>query len=90
MTTSPMRKIKGREGGLTQPGFRRHDATGLKDDEDEIDFSLPLSKRIMPDTWLNIPGCLVQAFHAGTANQEHLEKLIVKLDDKINALDSKM
>jgi hypothetical protein len=29
---------------------------------------LPLSERILPDAWLNIPACLVKAFHTDIEN----------------------
>ena len=51
---------------------------------------LPLSERIVPDAWLNIPSCIVKGFQVSIENQEWLEEYLKNVGQKIHALDSKI
>ena len=51
---------------------------------------LPLGDRILPDRWLNIPSCLVNAFREDIANHEYLERVCQSVSERMQAVEDKM
>ena len=51
---------------------------------------MPLSKRIQPETWLNIPVCIVKAFQSEIENHEYLEKKLIKINHHSTLIDNKI
>ena len=66
------------------------DSQATKTDFDFTPNVLPLSERILPDKWLNIPPVLVKAFHVDIENQESLEQMIINLNKRIDRFDTQM
>lgn len=56
------------------------------DGEDIIPPLLPLNEQVIPDTWVNIPSCLVKGFKADIENQIYLEKMLHATNDSIDKL----
>ena len=60
------------------------DSQATKTDFDFTPNILPLSERILPDKWLNIPPVLVKAFQTDIENQESLEHMIINLSKRLD------
>ena len=48
---------------------------------------IPISTQIQPDTWLNIPPCIVKAFNDDIGHQEHILKMMEQMQQQMKSVD---
>ena len=82
----PNSNSKKEEETISQHGSALNvmDSQATKTDFDFTPNILPLSERILPDKWLNIPPVLVKAFQTDIENQESLEHMIINLSKRLD------